>query len=171
MRFDSTENILGIIRIKFQNINLKSLKHDVVLIPRQGDLIAEKLNLDKASLLNSKIGRNECRIYGASIIDFERQKEKALNDIENFECQKDLINKEIIEIVNKINGLNWKDTNVKQEDKLRETESKIDQIEKEIACYKDYIERVEKEKSAFDTCELGAVHVGLEYKKISEEVF
>ena len=138
MRFDNTENILGIIRIKFQNINLKSLKHDVVLIPRNCNIGTDKLNLDKASLLNSKIGRNEERIYRASLIDFERQKEKALHDIENFDCQKDIINKEIIDIVNKIKGLNWKDTDIKQEGKLQETEAKIDLIEKEIACYNYY---------------------------------
>ena len=170
VRFDSTENILGIIRIKFQNINLKSLKHDVVLIPRNDNIRTDKLNLDKASLLNSKIGRNEDRIYRASLIDFERQKEKAIHDIENFECQKDIINKEIIDIVNKIKGLNWKDTDIKQEGKLKETDAKIDLVEKEIVCYNDYIERVEKEESAFDVCDLGAVHVGLEYKKINEEV-
>ena len=170
MRFDSTENILGIIRIKFQNIDLKCLKHDVVLIPRNCNIGTDKLNLDKASLLNSKIGRNAGRIYRASLIDFERRKEKALHDIENFECQKDIMCKEIIDIVNKIKGLNWKDTDIKQEGKLQKTEAKIDLIEKEIACYNDYIERVEKEESAFDVCDLGAVHVGLEYKKINEEV-
>ena len=170
VRLNDVENILGITRINFQNINLKSLKHDMVLIPKVETPSYDKLNFGKASLLNSKICRNEFRIYKASLVDFEKQKNKAAVDIENFEEKKDSINQEIIEIVNKIKGLNWKDTDKKQEGMLKDTEDKIKEIEEEIARYEKYIEGMEKEEAVHDTCNSGAVHVGLEYRMISEEI-
>ena len=55
VRLKDAEHILGITRIKFQNINLRSLKHDMVLIQRGDNPTYERITLGKASLLNSKI--------------------------------------------------------------------------------------------------------------------
>ena len=170
VRLHDAENILGITRIKFPNINLRSLKHDMALIPRGDNQTYERLNLGKASLLNSKIGRNECRIYKASLVDFEKQKNKAVRDIENFEDKKDFINQEIIETVNKIKGLNWRDIDVKQEGMIKNLDNKMEEVEEDIAHYEKYIQGLEEEETARDTCQFGAVQVGLEYRKITEEV-
>ena len=72
--------------------------------------------------------------------------------------------------MNKIKGLNWKGTDKKQEGMLKDTEDKIKEIEEEIARYEKYIEGMKKEEAVHDTCNSGAVHVGLEYRMISEEI-
>ena len=170
VRLKDVDNLLGIIRIKFLNMDLRSLKHDMVLVPTKESSTSNKLSFGKASMLNSKIGRNECRIYRASLVDFEKQTIKTEDTIEDLEEKKDGINKEIIEIVNKIKGLNWRDADAKQEEKLKDTEDKIKTIEHEILQYEKYLENMEAEEAARDACKYGAVHVGLEYRKISEEV-
>ena len=142
----------------------------MALIPRGDNPTYERLNLGKASLLNSKIGRNECRIYKASLVDFEKGKTKALRFIETLEDKKDFINQEMIETVNKIKGLNWKDIDVKQEGMIKNLDDEIEEVEEDILHYKKYIHGLEAEETARNTCQFGAVHVGLEYRKISEEV-
>ena len=46
----------------------------------------------------------------------------------------------------------------------------MEEVEEDIAHYEKYIQGLEEEENAHDTCQFGAVQVGLEYRKISEEV-
>ena len=95
---------------------------------------------------------------------------KAVRDIGNLEDKKDFINQETIEIVNKMKGLNWTDIDVKQEGMIKNLDDKIEEVEEDIVHYEKYIQGLEEEETARNTCQFGAVQVGLEYRKISEEV-
>ena len=72
--------------------------------------------------------------------------------------------------MNKIKGLNWNDIDVKQEVMIKSLDDKIDVVEEDSGNYEKYIQGLEEEDTARDTCQFGAVQVGLEYRKISEEV-
>ena len=169
LRMKVTENMLGITRIRFQNINLKSLRHDILLIPNPQKQQNEDLNLAKASLLNSKIGRNECRIYRTSLVDFQKQKTKALNDITNFQNKMDMLNKDIIITANRIKALNWKGNDLKQESFLKSLDQQLILVEEEITRHEKYIHELQMEAKARESCN-GAVQIGLEYKKVNEEI-
>jgi hypothetical protein len=149
---EEREEVLGLIRVKLASIDLETVMHDLVLVPKpENEDFYRKFcpgDQGKSSLLSCKMRRNEERLYNSKLTDFSHEIMAVEEGIEWMNDKKNKLNQEIIETVGKIRGLQWKTDDDQKGKDLTEVKKYINQIEEEMLRLDQYVKELEKEEAA-----------------------